>query len=171
MSEEQQVIEEEDIDNLPSVITRGNAFEVFNKLTYGRPRVSRIVQLYLTGCYSTAEIADIVDIKKDTVLRWLRRQEVKNYIAEYQAEEMAMLKTKMVGNADRAFQKMVKLLDSNMDNVALQASKDILDRTGFKPQTEIKQEITVKTYEEQLKDLMKNTIDDVEYEVVDDGVE
>lgn len=169
MSEEKIIVQDED-ENLP-VIQGSDAFDVFNKLTYTRPRVSRIVQLWLTGCYSTNEIAEIVDIKKDTVLRWLRRQEIKNYIAEYQKEEIAMLKSKMAGNADKAFKKMVDLLDSNMDNVALQASKDILDRTGFKPVTEVKQEITTMTYEEKLKGLISSTIDDVEYEVIDDGVE
>lgn len=174
MQDEFKVNDEEVIDDmqLPSVVISANdAFEAFNKLTYRRPRVNRIVQLWLTGSYSTAEIADIVDVSKDTVQKWLRRREIKEYISAHQAEELAILKTKMASNADKAFQKMVDLLDSNIDNVALQASKDILDRTGFKPVNEVKSEVVHKTYEQQLKDMLASTSIDVEYEVVEDEVD
>lgn len=162
-----------DIELLPAntSISGGDVYEVYNNLVCSRPRVNRIVTLWLTGCYSAAEIGDIVGLSKETTMKWLRREDVRNYIIAYQGDEMALLKTKMVGNADKAFNKMVKLINSNIDNVALQASKDILDRTGFKPVTEVKQEINIKTYEEQLHDIMNNVMD-VEYEEVDDdGVE
>ena len=153
------------------VLSTADVWESFNKLTYRRPRVARIVQLWLTGCYSTAEIAENVDVSKDTVQKWLRRAEVKAYIEAHQAESLAMLKTKMLASTDKAFDNVVRLLESELDNVSLQASKDILDRTGFKPANEVKQDITIKTYEENLKDIISMTISDVEYVEVDDEVE
>lgn len=135
----------------------GDAYEVFQKLVYKRPRVNRIVQLWLTGCYSTQEISEIVGVNNLTVQKWLRREEIKNYVSLYQQESLSMLKEKMIATSDNAFKRLVELTGSNMDNVALAACKDILDRTGFKAVTEIKQDITVKTYEEQLKEIIDIT--------------
>ena len=55
---------------------------------------------------------------------------------------------------------MEDLLDSNMDNVAFQAARDILDRTGMKSEQKINVQKTVTTLEQQMKDLADFTISD-----------
>ena len=47
-----------------------------------------------------------------------------------------------------------------MDNVAFQAARDILDRTGMKSEQKINVQKTVTTLEQQMKDLADFTISD-----------
>lgn len=71
----------------------------------------------------------------------------------------------------KAMARMGDLMDSPIDGVALQACKDVLDRTGHKAKQEIKMEKTVKTFEMQINDLASKFLDDVEFEVLEDVIE
>ena len=68
----------------------------------------------------------------------------------------------------KALNKMNELIDSPVDAVSLQAAKDILDRTGFKPGTKQDVKIEVYNYEQQIKEIMGDDLkllEDVDYEV------
>ena len=150
---------------LPSEVNTNHVYAEYEALVAGRPRINRIVQLYLTGNYHVSEIAEIIGVREVTIRKWLKHKVIMNYIATYQSEALEAVKIQMNATAKLAFGKLVELLDSDLDQVVLQASKDILDRTGFKPVTEVKQDITVKKYEEQLSDLIKMTMgaEDTDY--------
>ena len=66
-----------------------------------------------------------------------------------------------------AVDRLQKLMSSPIDGVALQAVKDVLDRSGHKPKQEIKVDKTVITYEEKLHSLINNTIDVAEIDVIE----
>jgi hypothetical protein len=58
-------------------------------------------------------------------------------------------------------------MNSPIDGVALQAVKDVLDRSGHKQKTEIKIDKTVTTIEQKMKELIDNTIVEAEYEEIE----
>lgn len=66
---------------------------------------------------------------------------------------------------------MEDLMQSPMDAVRFQASKDILDRTGHKAINEIKVDKTVTTIEQQLKAIADVTIEDSEVIDISDAIE
>lgn len=143
--------------------------EYLDLLLKKRPRVGRAVQLFLAGNHNRVEIADVLDVSANTVGKWLRDPDIKKYMEEFQREEANIMKCKIQASTSAALDKMVGLLDSPIDGVALQAAKDLLDRGGFKPKQEIKKEVIVKTFEQQLLDVLgDDEILDVEYEEVDD---
>jgi len=125
------------------------------------PRIGRAVQLFLSSGYSRAQIGNMLNVQASTVSKWLNIPEVKQYMKEFQKEEAIIIKSRMHASSAAALDKMVKLLDSPIDGVALQAAKDLLDRAGHKPKQEIKKEVTVKSFEERLIELVDI---DAEYE-------
>ena len=145
--------------------------EYLELLTKKRPKVGRAVQLFLAGNHTRAEIASILGVKADTVGRWLRDPDIKKYMEEFQKQEANITRSRMQAASAAALDKMVRLLDSPIDGVALQAAKDLMDRAGFKPKQEIKKEVTVKTYEQQLLDILGNDVTDVDYEEVDEEID
>jgi uncharacterized protein YjcR len=133
-----------------------------------RPNVGRAVQLWITGGHKVAEIADLVGVRPKTVRAWLRDPDIKSYIAEFQKENQILVRSKIQAGSIRALETMIDLLDSPIDGNRLQAAKDLMDRAGFKPEQKVKKEVTVKTIEQQLDDLINDTIE-VEYSEVDHG--
>ena len=68
----------------------------------------------------------------------------------------------------RDFQKNIKEYNLKQREGLTYTVKDVLDRAGHKPKSEMKIEKTVHTYEQKLGNLIDETIPDVDYEVVDD---
>ena len=68
---------------------------------------------------------------------------------------------------NKAVNRLSALTDSPIDGVALQAVKDILDRTGHKAKQEIKVDKTVRTFEERLSEVIDKTID-IDFEMIED---
>jgi len=132
------------------------------------PRIGRAVQLYLTGTQSKSEIAALLGVTSTTVRKWFNDPAVQQYMEAFKKEQANMVRARIHASTDAALQKMVDLLESPIDGVALQAAKDLLDRAGHKPKQEVKKEVTVKTFEQQLADLIGNEAIDVDYEEVDD---
>lgn len=148
-------IEDDDTDLLPA-------------LTSLQPTHQRFVHMYLAGKHSTSKLAEIFDVHPNTILSWLKRKDVQAAIAETQTVMNVMVAQQITNMASKAVGRLNSLMDSPMDMVALQAVKDVLDRAGHKPKSEMKIEKTVHTYEQKLGNLIEATISDVEYEVVDD---
>ena len=127
----------------------------------------RFVQMYLTGAYTNKEIASLLDIHINTLYSWLRRDDVKEVINEMQAIEAETVDTYLKSMTNKAVQRLNDLMDSPMDAIALQAVRDVLDRTGHKAKQEIKIDKTVRTIEQQFSDLANNLIDDVDFKELD----
>lgn len=131
------------------------------------PRIGRAVSLFLAGSHTRVEIANILGVQATTVGKWLRDPDVRKYIEDYQREENKMVKCRIEAATAAAIDTMVDLLDSPIDGIKYQAAKDLLDRSGHKPEQKIKKEVTVKTYEQRLLALVGDSID-VDYEEVND---
>jgi len=129
-----------------------------------QPKIGRAVQLFLAGGHTRIEIASMLGTTARTVGRWLREPDVVQYMKEFQIEEGKIIKARMHSSSAAAIDKMVKLLDSPIDGVALQAAKDLLDRAGHKPKQEVKKEVTIRTFEEELSSLVGDDFSDVDYE-------
>ncbi len=136
-----------------------------NEVQLLEPKLQRFVHLYLTGQYNQTQLAQLLEVHKNTINSWLKREDVNIAIKEYQAMEHEMIDVQIKAMRMKAIEKMNELMDSPIDGIAFQACKDILDRTGHKAKNEIKVDKTVKTIEMQLNDLAENLITDVEFTV------
>lgn len=129
------------------------------------PKMQRFVQLYMTGQYSTTKVASLLDVHVNTVYSWLKRQDVQMALKESQESIHFQVDAELKALTMKATRKLHELVDSNIDAVALQAVKDVLDRGGHKAKQEIKVDKTVTTIEQKMKQLIDNTID-AEFEEV-----
>ena len=136
-----------------------------NEVQLLEPKLQRFVHLYLTGQYNQTQLAQFLEVHKNTINSWLKREDVNIAIKEYQAMEHEMIDVQIKAMRMKAIEKMNELMDSPIDGIAFQACKDILDRTGHKAKNEIKVDKTVKTIEMQLNDLAENLITDVDFTV------
>ena len=136
---------------------------VSNEIQLLEPKLQRFVHLYLTGQYNQTQLAQLLEVHKNTINSWLKREDVNIAIKEYQAMEHEMIDVQIKAMRMKAIEKMNELMDSPIDGIAFQACKDILDRTGHKAKNEIKVDKTVKTIEMQLNDLAENLITDVDF--------
>ena len=134
-----------------------------NEVQLLEPKLQRFVHLYLTGQYNQTQLAQLLEVHKNTINSWLKREDVNIAIKEYQAMEHEMIDVQIKAMRMKAIDKMNELMDSPIDGIAFQACKDILDRTGHKAKNEIKVDKTVKTIEMQLNDLAENLITDVDF--------
>ena len=129
------------------------------------PKMQRFVNLYVTGQYSVNKLAQLLNVHPNTLFNWLRRDDVKEVIESMQKSTQEVVAIQLKALTLKAANKLNSLIDSPIDGVALQAVKDVLDRSGHKPKQEIKVDKTV-TYEQKLTELIDTTID-VDYEVLD----
>lgn len=114
----------------------------------------RLVSLYVSGNYTISQIAKILKVNPSTINRWLRDEEIQNIIQKYQKEEDVVIGNSLRALRMKAMNTMNELMDSQNDLVALNAAKDILDRTGHGATQ--KQEVNVNvSYEERLKQLIE----------------
>lgn len=133
------------------------------------PQQQRFIQLYMTGNYTIAKIAQLIEVHPNTASRWLKKPEIKDALAEAQQEIHQQVGYQIKSMTVKATQRLSDLMDSPIDGVALQAVKDVLDRGGHKAKNEIKVDKTVITVEQKMKDLMKDIVIDVDgYEIIDE---
>lgn len=131
--------------------------EVVDKLT---PAKMRMISMYLTGMYSQGHIAKVIGVSANTIRAWLMSDEVQTLISIMQEKEFNLIESRLKSMRYKALDTMDDLLDSPIDQVRYNASKDILDRTGHKPQQTIKVDKTVTNIEQQLKQLADFNIDE-----------
>lgn len=132
------------------------------------PKLNRFVQLYVTGQYPLNKIAQLLEVHPNTVGKWYKREDVKLAIADLQGLTHDMVAVRLHGMTTKAADRLEQLMSSPIDGVALQAVKDVLDRSGHKPKNEIKIDKTITTVEQKLKSLIDETITfDAEYEVIE----
>ena len=133
-------------------------------------KVQRFINLYMTGQYTIVKLAELLEVHPNTIHKWLRRQDVKDVIADMQKVTQEVVGVQLKALQTKAVAKLHELIDSPIDGVAYQAVRDVLDRGGHKPEQKINVNKTVVTYEEKLKSLIDNVIDG-DYEVVGDDEE
>ena len=131
--------------------------EVVDKLTAAK---MRMISMYLTGMYSQGHIAKVIGVSANTIRAWLMSDEVQALISIMQEKEFNLIESRLKSMRYKALDTMDDLLDSPIDQVRYNASKDILDRTGHKPQQTIKVDKTVTNIEQQLKQLADFNIDE-----------
>lgn len=131
------------------------------------PKMQRFIHLYMTGQYTLNKLAQLLEVHPNTLSNWLRRQDVKDAIADVQTNVHDQVAIQLKTLTLKATEKLHKLIDSPIDGVALQAVKDVLDRAGHKSKQEIKIDKTVTTVEQKMKELIESTIVDVEFEEVE----
>lgn len=122
-------------------------------------KVQRFIHLYITGQYTLSALSDLLEVHPNTLGNWLRKEEVKKVISEMQETTHDVVNTQLKAMSLKAMNKLNQLLDSPIDGVALQAVKDVLDRGGHKPKTEIKVDKTVTTIEQKLSQLIEQTLE------------
>ena len=128
------------------------------------PRLQRFIHLYLTGLYTTSKLADLFDVHPNSILNWLNRADVKQAVFDVQKITHETITNNIASLSVKAIKRVGSLMDSPIDQVALSASKDILDRAGHKPQQNIKIDKTVRTFEEKVSSLIDETITDIDFE-------
>jgi DNA-binding XRE family transcriptional regulator len=142
---------EEELNNIE------NERKLLNKYS---PLKQKFVTLFTTGNYTKAQLAKICNVSTTAINSWLRDEEVMKAIERYQLEENTIIANSLRALREKALNTMGELMDSQNDLVALNAAKDILDRTGH--QAVQKQQVEVNmTYEERINQLI-NGVDVVE---------
>ena len=131
--------------------------EVVEKLT---PAKMRMLTMYLTGLYTQGHIAKIIGVSANTVRVWLMSDEVQSALNIIQQKEFNVIDARLKSMRHKALDTMDDLLDSPIDQVRYNASKDILDRTGHKAMQSIKVDKTVTNIEQQLRNLSAFNVDE-----------
>lgn len=127
-------------------------------------KMQRFVHLYATGQYTLAKLAQLLEVHPNTLSTWIKRKDVKAILADMQESTHEVVSNQLKSLTLVAADKLRELINSPIDGVALNAVKDILDRSGHKPKNEIKIDKTVTTIEQKMHDLINRTIIDVESE-------
>ena len=132
------------------------------------PKMQRFVHLYMTGQYTLNKLAQLLELHPNTITAWMKRKDVKDAIAELQDTTHQIVSTQLKTLTNKAVTRLTELMDSPIDAVALQAVKDVLDRSGHKQKQEIKIDKTVTTVEQKMKELIDSTIIDADFEEVEE---
>lgn len=149
-------------------ILSGLPSEALAELT---PAKTRMILLWISGLYTQTAISKIIGVSEVTIRAWLNQTAVQSVIKELQKKEWQIIDSALKAKRMKAINTMDQLMDSPMDAVRFQASKDILDRTGHKAITEMKIDKTVTTIEQQLRELADAVIDDAEIIDITDVIE
>jgi predicted DNA-binding protein YlxM (UPF0122 family) len=158
MSEQELVLQEEEVEELS---------ESDKTLLSLSTKQQRFIHMYITGQYEIKKIAQLLEIHPNTCFNWLKRKDVKLVVESMQLATQDVVSAQLKAMTLKAAGKLNALIDSPIDGVALQAVKDVLDRSGHKAKQEIKVDKTVTTVEQKLASLIDSTIVEAEYEVVD----
>lgn len=86
----------------------------------------KCIILMITSNKTQKQIAKEIQISENTISEWKKDKEFKEEISKQMRENFGSL-------AIEAQQKLKKLLNSQNENIQMQAVKDILDRAGYKP--------------------------------------
>ena len=102
------------------------------------PKIQRFVHLYMTGQYTMVKLAQLLNVTPVTLYKWAKREDVKTIILDMQESNQQIVEMQLKSLTVKAVNRLSSLVDSPIDGVAMQAVKDILDRSGHKPTQNIK---------------------------------
>lgn len=137
----------------------------YTRLAKRKLMKQRYCQLFTTGMYSTRQLADIFGVSTNTIYKLNKDEEVQKLIEEYQNKEKDVIDNKLKALRERSIDTLSDLLNSDEDNVRLQAVKAILDKTGHADKKEQTTNVNI-TYEERLKSVIEGVsfdVQDLEY--------
>ena len=89
------------------------------------PKQKKCIELMIDGSYTQKKMAEILNVAENTISNWKKNDEFMN-------EYNTTLKSNINQVAAKASNTMIKLLTARSEMVRYMASKDILDRAGFK---------------------------------------
>lgn len=166
MNENDMSLTSQDI-KMPVVHPPSDEDLIDSALVQLKPQHQRFVHLYLGGAYTLPQIAKLQNVAYSTVRQWLQRDDIKKYIEQYQSEEDDIIRQGLKAVRMKALCKLGQLVDSNIDGIAYQAVRDILDRTGFKAPTKQEVNVEIKTFEQQILEIINNDrenyVEDVDF--------
>jgi transposase-like protein len=125
------------------------------------PKQRRFVNMYLTGQYNKAQLAQLLDVDANTIYSWMRNGVVKEVVRAQQEELQETSKNEIKSLASSAIQTMRELLSSPIDGIRFQAAKDVLDRNNLKGENKVIVNKTVTTIEQKLSSLIDDTMGDI----------
>ena len=107
------------------------SFFKYNNATFGAyleltKKQQEYIRLKNETDLAEGEIAVEIDVNRSTISRWKHNDKFREGFKGYQAEHLSK-------QVPKALQTMINLLDAKSELVRYQASKDILDRTGYTP--------------------------------------
>lgn len=127
-------------------------------ITVLTPKQQRFFTLYISGRYTNMEIAELLGVHHNTITNWLSKEEVSGMIDAYQKKEYEHNHQRLKALSNEAIKTMAELLDSPIDGIRYQASKDILDRTNFKPVDKKEVKTEVFNYEQTMQKMIDATV-------------
>lgn len=80
------------------------------------------------------DIANEININNGTISQWLKRDDFQQALKEENQRKFKSL-------ASRAIKRLEQLMDSENEKVSLDASKEILNKSGYQEPTKIEQDI------------------------------
>lgn len=105
------------------------------------PQQRKFCELYFElgiGTHAAIQAGYSEDSAYSQASRLLKNVKVKDYIEELQRERRERVLLKMSGMSEKALENLFDLaINAESEQVKLQANKDLLDRTGFKPTDKI----------------------------------
>lgn len=87
---------------------------------------AELVSLMTSTSWSKAQIAEQMGVSPDWIYQTVRKPHIKEAIS-------AAISDGLISGAARALGRITELVEHKSGYVALEASKDLLDRAGFKP--------------------------------------
>ena len=86
----------------------------------------KCIELLVSGVITQKEIAQQIKVSEQTICNWKKNE-------EFNAEYDKLMRVCIQSFAAKAFKTQTDLLKARSEMVRFMASKDILDRAGFKP--------------------------------------
>lgn len=91
---------------------------------------AQCLEMMLTTNKTQKDIAFILGVSEPTITSWKKNEEFVN-------EFNQAIRDGIKSSAAKAYQAMEKLLSSKNENIRYAAAKDILDRSGFRPDAKL----------------------------------
>lgn len=144
-----------------SLMTSNEGDEYAELVAQLEPKQARFINMYLSGQYNKAQIAQLLGVEPSTVYTWGKMPAVKRIIEMEHEAIFDEMKDDLKLTSQKAMSTMRALLDSPIDGIRYQAAKDILDRNNLKGENKIKIDKTITTIEQRIGDLVNKTMGDI----------
>lgn len=120
----------------------------------------KAIELLVYQGFSQTDVATAVRVTPSTLSLWINHNELFiRTLEEKTAQVERERRRRYKGAAQRAVNKLVGLLESDNDKIALAACKDILDRAGDKPSDKVDLSGTLETTNK-LESILRQLSDD-----------
>lgn len=108
------------------------------------PQHVRAIALRLAG-NTFREMAKILEVDDATVCRWLQREDVREALEQAQQDAAQAGRSLLRASYSAAAKKLMKLVDSDDESIAIRASVEVLDRVPLPPEEHALVEVPAST--------------------------